>query len=186
MKNQNHPEASSTIKVEPIRQKAAIERIKATLLHHGNYRDYCLFTLGINTGYCANELLSIKFEQVTNIKNGDILELKQSKNKKQRSVTLNKTAVEAIQLYLKMDSYLKRKIDSRSDAPLFYSQRGNVLNVSTLTKMDKSWCAGAGCKGNNYGSHSMRKTWGFWQYKRGALSTKIRLFSTPTSLSAWI
>lgn len=167
MKNKNHPKKGSSIKVEPIRQKAAIDRIKAALLHNGKYRDHCLFTLGINTAYRANELLSITIGQVADIKPGDILELKQSKNKKHRSVTLNKTTVDAMQLYFKRDHQLRSKTANNKNAPLFYSQRGNVLSVPTLSNMVKNWCAGAGCKGNNYGSHTMRKTWGYWQYKRG-------------------
>jgi integrase len=31
----------------------------------------------------------------------------------------------------------------------------------------KTWCASVGLKGN-YGSHSMRKTWGYWQRQNGA------------------
>ena len=56
--NPNHPTAGSTIKVEPIRDKKAISRIKKIL--GDQPRDLCLFTLGINTAYRANELLSLK------------------------------------------------------------------------------------------------------------------------------
>lgn len=161
--NPNHPKKGSSIKVEPIRQKAAIERIKAVLLSKGKYRDHCLFTLGINTAFRANELLSLTVGQVAHLEVGDTLELKQSKNKRYRAVTLNKTTIEAIQLYLKQDW----RIDaSKGNEPLFYSQQGGVLTVGTITAMLKAWCSGAGCKGN-FGSHTMRKTWGFWQYKRG-------------------
>ena len=166
MNNPNHPKKGSSIKVEPIRKKAAIERIKAALLHEWKHRDYCLFVLGINTGFRANELLSITVGQVADIKAGDILELKQSKNKKHRMVTINKASAEAIERYFKHDYHLGYKTRSTPDAPLFYSQRSDVLSVPVVTNMLKSWCKGAGLKGN-YGSHTMRKTWGYWQYKRG-------------------
>ncbi len=165
MKNPNHPKKGTSIKVEPIRQKAAIERIKAALLHHGKFRDHCLFTLGINTAFRANELLSISIEQVLHVQAGDRLELKQSKNGKHRAVTINKTSYEALRVYIEHDKSLQRRMSDRS-SPLFYSQRSEVLSVPTITNMLKNWCAGAGLKGN-YGSHSMRKTWGYWQYKRG-------------------
>ncbi len=164
--NPNHPKKGSSIKVEPIRKKAAIERIKAALLHADKYRDHCLFTLGINTAWRANELLSITVGQVAGLQAGDTLELKQSKNKKYRRVTLNKTAADAIRLYFDRDPHVKWKTDNRPDDPLFYSQRADCLTVPTLTAMLKEWCAGAGCKGN-YGSHTMRKTWGYHQYKNG-------------------
>ncbi len=78
--NPNHSVAGSTIKVEPIRDKRAIARIKKVLGDHP--RDLCLFTLGINTAYRANELLSIKVRQVRSLNVGDVLELKQSKTHK--------------------------------------------------------------------------------------------------------
>ena len=165
MKNQNHPKKGTSIKVEPIRQKAAIDRIKAALLHNNKYRNHCLFTLGINTAFRANELLSITIEQVIHMQVGDTLELKQSKNGKHRRVTINKTTHEALRLYIEQDKELQRRMSDRA-APLFYSQRGAVLSVPVVTNMLKSWCKGAGLKGN-YGSHTMRKTWGYWQYKRG-------------------
>ena len=161
--NPNHPKKGSAIKVEPIRSKAAIERIKADLLYRKKYRDFCLFTLGINTAYRANELLSLTLGKVAELEAGDTLELKQSKNKKHRMVTVNRTVLDAIQQYLKHD-YRMRSCNVQS--PLFYSAKGGALTVPTVSVMVKEWCEGAGCKGN-YGSHSMRKTWGWHQYKRG-------------------
>ncbi|ETX01752.1 MAG: hypothetical protein ETSY2_36695 [Candidatus Entotheonella gemina] len=61
------------------------------------------------------------------------------------------------------DPYLRLADD---DAYLFYSRFGEVLTVPTLTHLVKTWSQAVGLRGN-YGSHSMRKTWGWWQYKRG-------------------
>lgn len=163
MRNPNHPKKGSSIKVEPIRQKAAIERIKGRLLHEGKLRDHCLFTLGVNTAYRANELLSLQVGQVAHLMVGDELSLKQSKNKKYRTVKLRRVSVDAIRLYLENDPRMQ---GLPPEAPLFYSQKGTVLTVPSVVKMVKKWCDEAGCKGN-YGSHTMRKTWGYWQRKRG-------------------
>ena len=78
-------------------------------------------------------------------------------------VTLNRPVVTVIQHYLKQDRYLRLADDT---SHLFYSRVGDVLTVPTVTNLVKSWCAAVGLKGN-YGSHTMRKTWGWWQYKRG-------------------
>ncbi len=96
--NPNHPALGSRIKVEPIRTKTAIEHIKKIL--RDTPRNLCLFTLGINTAYRANELLSIRLGQVRTLQVGDALDLKQSKTRKYRMVTLNRPAVETIQYYL--------------------------------------------------------------------------------------
>lgn len=165
--NPNHPQKGSSIKVEPIRQKAAIERIKAMMLHKKQWRNQCLFTLGINTALRANELLSISVENAANLLDSGVgarLDLKQSKNQKYRPVTINKTAYDALQLYFEQESYLTWKLSNMPDSPLFFSRVADVLTVPSVTALVKGWCAGAGCKGN-YGSHTMRKTWGWHQYK---------------------
>jgi integrase len=159
--NPNHPPRGSRIKVEPIRTKKAIEVIKSSLRQ--NPRDLCLFTLGINTAFRAGELLSIRVGQVRHLQVGDGLDLKQSKTSTYRMVTLNRTAVEAIRYYFRQDQHL---LAAEDDSYLFYSRFGDVLTVPSLTRKVKGWCADIGLKGN-YGSHTMRKTWGVWQYKRG-------------------
>lgn len=96
--NPNKPLAGSTIRVDPIRDRAAIKRIKKLL--RDQPRDLCLFTLGINTAFRANELLSIRVGQVRSLGVGDVLAVKQSKTDKYRQVTLNKTVVEAVERWL--------------------------------------------------------------------------------------
>lgn len=150
---QNHPPKGSTIKVEPIRDLKAIKRIKKILAD--NPRDYCLFTLGINTAYRANELLSIKERDVAHLSVGDVLEVKQSKVKKYRGVTLNNNVIESITALLASRAY-------QPDDYLFYSQRADRLTVESVNRFVKQWCSDVGLKGN-YGSHSLRKTWGYQQ-----------------------
>ncbi len=157
--NPHHPTKGSSIKVEPIRSKTAIANIKKML--RDKPRDLCLFTLGINTAYRANELLSIRVRQVRHVEPSDTLELKQSKTDKYRMVTLNKAAAGALRDYIEQGGAARQ-----DDDYLFASQRGAVLTVPTVSKLVKGWCEMAGLKGN-YGSHSLRKSWGYWQYKRG-------------------
>lgn len=167
-RNTNHPKKGSSIKVEPIRDRDAIARIKAQLAD--NPRDLCLFTLGINTAYRANELLSISVGQVAHLGPGDRLDLKQSKNNRYRATTLNAAVTGSIATWLAVHP------DPRPDAPLFYSKKDRkALLVSTLSRMVKTWCRDAGLRGN-YGSHTLRKTWGYHQRKT---------FGTHTVLLTW-
>lgn len=155
--NSNHPKQGSTTKVEPIRDLGAIAAIKDHLAEKP--RDLCLFTLGINTAYRANELLSIRVGQVAHLVAGDNLALKQSKNGRYRLITLNKTAVSSLQ------SWLAVHPKPEDDAPLFLSQRTRkALTVSPFINMVKRWCTEISLKGN-YGSHTLRKTWGYHQLR---------------------
>ena len=92
--NPNHPKLGSSIKVEPLRNKADIQAVKTYLADRP--RDLCLFTLGINTAYRACELLSLRVGQVASLSVGDRLEVKQSKTGKHRAVTLNMTAISSL------------------------------------------------------------------------------------------
>jgi integrase len=159
--NPNRPKPGSSIKVEPIRTKVAIDHIKKIL--RDQPRNLCLFTLGINTAFRTGELLSIRLGQVRHLQVGDALDLKQSKTRTYRLVTLNRPSIEAIHYYLRHDPQLRLADDT---SYLFYSRFGEVLTVPTVTNLVKRWCQAVGLRGN-YGSHTMRKTWGWWQYKRG-------------------
>jgi integrase len=152
LSNDNHPKKGSTIRVEPIRDKRAIYRIKKFL--EDRPRDYCLFVVGINTAFRANELLSIKAKQVMYLQPGDHLDVKQSKTGKYRRVTLNRSAHEAIQKLLESKTF-------EPDDYIYSGKRG-LLTVSTVSTMVKEWCRDAGLRGN-YASHTLRKTWGYWQ-----------------------
>ena len=164
---QNHPKPGSSIKVEPIRNPKAIAHIK-NCLHQKNLRDFCLFTLGINTAYRASELLSLTVGQVAHLQAGDILDIKQSKTKKYRAATLNGVSAQAIQAWLNIHP------ESHDfQAPLFLSQRsGHALGVSALNRLVKAWCIEADLSGN-FGSHTLRKTWGYHQRTRNNVAIPL-------------
>ena len=81
--------------------------------------------------------------------------------KKKRRINLNKACIDAINILLAYRKY-------EDDDPLFLSQRkddegkNKPLTPITLNKLVKSWCEAINLKGN-YGSHTLRKTWGYHQ-----------------------
>ena len=160
-KNPNHPKKGASIKVEPIKNLKDIKSIKK-LLKAEHPRDYCLFILGINTNLRASDLLSITVEQVEDLQVGDEIVLKEKKTGKTRRITLNEAAVEAIQYYL-------NSVELEPEDHLFKSQRG-TLTVQSVNRLVKTWCRQLNLKGN-YGSHTLRKTFGYHQ--RVQLNTSI-------------
>jgi integrase len=150
--NYNRPKKGSQIKVEPIRKKRDIESIKKML--SDNPRNQALFTIGINTNLRASDLLSIKAGQVRELKPGDSIQVKEKKTGKFRTITLNKACTGAIHKLLQTRPYKDRE-------PLFVGQRGS-LTVPSVVRLVKSWCRAINLKGN-YGSHTLRKTWGYHQ-----------------------
>ncbi len=144
-------------KVEPIRSRQSIKKIKQLLAD--NPRDLCLFILGINTAFRSCELVSLKVGDVYHLKAWDRLELKQTKNKKYRAVTINRTTFRAIKKWLTVHPC------PSLDAPLFVSNTTKqALKSNTISKYTKHWCNQVGLQGN-YSSHTLRKTWGYHIYR---------------------
>jgi len=150
--NYNRPEKGSSIKVDPIKSTKHIQTIKKLL--NDKPLDFALFTVGINTNLRASDLLRIKVNQVKDLKPNDEIAINEKKTKKPRRITLNKACISAIQGLLVSREYT-------DDDYLFTGQRG-VLTVPTVNQKVKSWCRAINLKGN-YGSHSLRKTWGYHQ-----------------------
>jgi integrase len=151
-RNQNRPKKGDQIKVDPIKKLKDIASIKKLLAD--NPRNSCLFAIGINTNLRASDLLRVKVGQVRDLSPGDEIELKEKKTGKSRRITLNKACAQAIQRLLASRPYA-------DDDLLFTGQRG-PLTVPSVHRLVKGWCRAINLRGN-YGSHSLRKTWGYHQ-----------------------
>lgn len=156
LKNPQRPYKMST-KVEPIRLKSDIDRIKAFLAKQP--RNLALFSLGINTNLRASDLSRITMKQIENLHPGDSFETREKKTGKPRWVTLNEGVYQIVQDWIKVAKL-------KPGDPLFISQRGSSLTVSSINRLVKAWCSKIGLKGN-YGSRTLRKTWGYHAYKAG-------------------
>jgi len=155
-RNPNHPAKGSRIKVEPIKTEKDIKAIKRML--QGKPRDLAMFTLGINTNLRASDLLRIRVDQVRDLRPGDEIELKEKKTGKTRRITLNRTVIKAIQRCLTAEQY-------EDTDYLFKSRKGPVLTVPSVHRLVKGWCRDINLKGN-FGSHTLRKSWGYHQRVR--------------------
>jgi integrase len=151
--NRNHPQPGSTITVEPIRDIKGIAAIKKQIEHNPMYT--ALFTLGINTNLRAGDLLGIKVGQVRGLRPMDELDLREEKTGNRRRISLNKSCIDAVRALLASRTY-------QNDDFLFLGQRGERLTVPSVNRLVKQWCSSAGISGN-YGSHTLRKTWGYHQ-----------------------
>ncbi len=75
------------------------------------------------------------------------------KTAKEQRITLNAAVVNAIQK-------LQTAADLDDNDPLFRSRKGDRLTVPSINRLVKGWCAAINLKGN-YGSHTLRKTFGY-------------------------
>ena len=153
------------MKVGPIRHVKDIRSIKKLLAK--SPRDYAIFVIGINTNLRASDILGLNIGQVRNLKMGDEIVLREKKTGKERRITINAEVLEAVNQLLASRT-TKQQILADDD-PLFVGQRGR-MTVPTLSRMVSEWCNAVNLKGN-FGSHSMRKTFGYHQRTR--LNTSV-------------
>ena len=153
--NPHHPKKGEKTFVFPITDLKEIKRVKKYL--SDNPRNLCLFTLGINTGFRISDLLQITVRMVKGLSVGDELIINEKKTKKQRRVNLNQSSISSIQNLL-------RSMDYSDNDFLFIGKRGNVLTVPTVSTLMKNWCKDCGLdQTKNWGSHTLRKSWGYHQ-----------------------
>ena len=162
--NPNHPKKGSRITVEPIRDPRDIESLKKLL--SSDTRNLLLFTLGINNGLRCGDLLKLTVGDVKNLKPGETLAVREQKTGKDNILMVNKTTYKILKQYLD-----ETKADDNEY--LFKSRKGNeALTVGTVNAMVKSWCRSLNLKGN-FGTHSLRKTFGYIQRKKFGVAWEI-------------
>jgi len=157
--------------VEPIRDKKKILAIKRNLKDEGSPRNYLLFVMGVNTALRIGDLLSLKVKDVIDSK-GEIksyLFIKESKTGRQAKIYLNDPVKEALNYYLDKT----KGIDP--DSYLFKSERSNKkLDRVRVWGLIQNWVKEAGLEGERYGTHSLRKTWGYQARMQGVSISQIQ------------
>lgn len=147
--------------VQPIRNKEQIEDIKWSLKKWCSERDYILFLIGINTGLRVGDLLRLKVSDVRGKKKFVIHE---GKTKKPRTINLTN-------IYDEIQSYINQ-VDSewlfpsrKGFSPISTTQAYRQLNkASHMVDIDEG-----------IGTHTMRKTFGYWFYKQTMDVAKLQL-----------
>jgi integrase len=154
-------------KVGPLKEKKEIDKIKQYLFGKATKRDYALFVVGINIGLRCSDLVKLKIGDV--LYNVDSQEFRDSvtvteqKTGKTREIVLNKNCTDALEIYFKERNPLS------SNDWVFLSQKKGMLSVKTVNRIIRETCKELGIKGR-YGSHTLRKTFGYWAYKKNIVS----------------
>ena len=150
----NHAAPGSKIASGPIKRLKDIETIKKLLADKP--REYALFVIGINTGFRASDLLALQVGNVRDIladpDDGDTV--REKKELKMRRISGNKAVKEAVERLLASRSY--------KDSDLLFQGKRGAMTTSWLRRLVRGWCEAINLRGH-YGSHTLRKTWGYHQ-----------------------
>ena len=141
--------------VDAIKDKEDIEKIKEVLIM-GDYRNYLMFIIGINTGLRITQILSLKFSDL--IDNENIILSKINFNGIEYKI--NNCIKEALRVYI-CTSGVKNK-----NTLIFKSKRGdNPIERTQAYRILKNACREAGVN-LNFGTHTLRKTFGYHFYRQ--------------------
>ena len=111
--------------MDPIRRSEDIQAIKQIL--SGTPRNLLLFTMGINNGLRAGDLLMVKVKDVKSLKPGEFITIKESKTGKQNILMVNKFVHKALKNYLE-------KVRPGDDDYLFASRKTKAASHSSSRK----------------------------------------------------
>jgi integrase len=143
--------------VEPIRDKVKIHQMYA-ILSRSDMKYALLFKFGLNTGLRISDILPIKLKNICN-DNGkfhDYFMLKEKKTGKERKIKINAALRKEIEAYVKAER-------SVAGNYLFPSRKGSHIGRVQAYRVLKEAAESVGIE--NFGTHSLRKTWGYWTYK---------------------
>ncbi len=130
-------------------------------------RDYCLFTIGINSGLRISDLLELKIRDVTDGKKlKDRISIRERKTGKIKDFPLGSNSRKALKEYLDSRDYTDDEwlFSSQKGGPISRQHAWRILNVAAQT---------VGII-EPVGTHTLRKTFGYWAFKNGADITRIQ------------
>ncbi|WP_078395893.1 tyrosine-type recombinase/integrase [Shouchella patagoniensis] len=139
--------------VQPLRSLQQIEDMKWSLRRYCSERDYMLFLIGINTGLRVGDLLRLKVSDVSKKKK---VTVREGKTKKPRTIYLTN-------IYEDISSYA---MTLSSSGWLFPSRKGDqpISRIQAYRQIQKA--ADMADIPEGIGTHTMRKTFGYWHYKQ--------------------
>jgi integrase len=148
--------------VQPIRSLEKLEDMKWSLKRHCSQRDYIMFLLGINTGLRVTDLLKLK---VKDIKGKKKITVKEGKTDKPRTILLTN-------IYDEVNTYIVLLEDTEW---LFPSRKGNksISRIQAYRRLNKA--AEMADISGGIGTHTMRKTFGYWYYKQTRDVAKLQM-----------
>ena len=164
----NNPKPGSHTKVGPF----TLEQMMMIFNYlEGQPRNQAIFAVGVSTNLRASDILKITVLETRMALKRGYLMVWEEKTKNFRQITITNDLRGALERLLAIIGE-----PTKEDATKFIFANpytGEQLTTETLNRLVKKWADWLGIKDHNYGSHSLRKTWGFLQ--RTILKTEIPL-----------
>lgn len=153
-------------RVYPFKTEEDLQKMHNYFVEKKMWRNDLLFIVGVNVGLRAGDLLELTWGQVfpdnySEVANG--IRIKEEKTDKWRTFYLNESCKKAFLEYF--ERYTEKGKIPGSDEYIFASRKGNGhIEVRPAGLILKKAAQAVGIT-YNVGTHSLRKTFGYWQLK---------------------
>lgn len=146
---------------EPIRDKKQITELVEYYLKRGQIRNHVLIVMSIHTALRISDLLMLRWDDVYDFRSGRIrrrIALAEKKTGKSKSIALHANIIAALQLYADT---------AKPDGFLFENPRtGKALSRTQAYRIIRAAAEALGFP-TRVSCHSLRKTFGYHQWKDG-------------------
>ena len=168
--------------VQPIRDRKQIDAMKK-ILKATNLRDYCSFTVGINSGLRISDLLHLEVGDVVT-ERGHLVErivLREQKTGKVKNFPMGSQSQKTLREYVSVRfGKLSAITDKDSLAPLFLSKKGGFLQRAQAWKILNKAARAIGIE-ENIGTHTLRKSFAYHAYSQGMDITRLQMLLNHAS-----
>lgn len=140
--------------VQPIRDKRQLKDMEWALERFCGQRDLIFFKIGVTNGLRCSDILKIKTEDILKLRNkrNKIIKIAEKKTTKKREINFSVIWIELI-----------KYADTVKSEWLFPSRKGD--KPITVTQAYRQLNKAAEFAGvDHIGTHTMRKTFGYWYY----------------------
>ncbi len=149
------------VKVDPIRSQEKIQSMKDILKGQEKYRDLLWFTIGLNTALRISDILDLKVKDVR-AEDGSYrnsFQIMEQKTNKSGKHYLNQSIRTALDLFFEHNP-------SKEQEDYIFTTYSGRLTRTRCHQIIKDLADKVGLEGN-YSTHSMRKSYGYHNYREG-------------------
>lgn len=152
-------------KTQPLKEMEQINALKDYFFERGEFRNYALIVIGLNTSLRISDILTLTWQDVYNFHTDAYrqhISVKEKKTQKQNIVAINSSIIEALDLLRNYEPRI------HPDTFLFTSRKGENKPISRnhAFTLIKNAASSLGFE-DNISCHSLRKTFGYQAWKQG-------------------
>lgn len=152
-------------KTQPLKEMEQINALKDYFFERGEFRNYALIVIGLNTSLRISDILTLTWQDVYNFHTGTYrqhISVREKKTRKQNTVAINSSIIEVLDL-LRVHEHRMQP-----DTFLFTSRKGENKPITRnhAFTLIKNASVSLGFE-DNISCHSLRKTFGYQAWKQG-------------------